>query len=172
METLYKRIKLVVSDVDGVLSDGSIITGEAGETKVFNVRDGMGIKLLQKFGIEFALLSGRHSQPTQQRAAELGITHVITGRVDKQTALAELVEATGIGYEQMAYVGDDLPDIAPIRLAAIGFCPQDSVAETLAAADHVVPIDGGRGVVRYIAEAILKAQGHWEDIVSHFEVQS
>ena len=167
-----KGIRALVSDVDGVLTDGSIVVSEQGETKFFSVRDGMAIKLLQKAGIQFALLSGRASKPVTKRAAELGIDVVKTGRLDKQTALTEIAAELGVPFENMAYIGDDLPDLAPIRLCAVGFAPKDAVDEVLAAADHVAPVDGGRGVVRYVAELILKAQGRWADIVAGFEVTS
>jgi len=167
---LLKKITVVVSDVDGVLTDGSIIVGPAGETKVFNVRDGMGIKLFQKSGGQFALLSGRASKPVLARAAELGIDVVKTGRLDKQTALEEIAAALNVDPSVMAYIGDDIPDLAPIRMAALGFCPNDAVDEVKAAADCVVPLPGGGGVVRYVIEMILKARGLWDQYVAHYEV--
>lgn len=167
---ILNHITAVVSDVDGVMTDGTIIVSPEGETKHFSVRDGMAIKLLQKAGIEFALLSGRESKPLRQRADELGIRVIKTGRIDKQTALEEIVTELGIPVQQMAYIGDDLPDLAPIQMVAAGFCPQDAVPEVCAAA-HVVPVNGGRGVVRHVAEIILKQRGLWEGMVRHFEVK-
>ena len=167
-----KNIRALISDVDGVMTDGSIVVGEQGETKFFSVRDGMAIKLLQKAGIKFALLSGRLSKPVSKRADELGIDAVKTGRLDKQTALTELSAELDVPFDRMAYIGDDLPDLAPIQLSLAGFAPRDAVEEVLAAADHVVPVDGGRGVVRHVAELILKAQGRWADIVAGFEVKA
>lgn len=167
-----KDIKAVISDVDGVMTDGSIIVNQAGETKHFSVRDGLGIKLLQKGGLEFAILSGRHSQPLRDRAAELGINVVKTGRIDKQTAMNEIVAELGIPAHHCAYIGDDLPDLAPLQMAAVGFCPRDAVAEVLGQADHVVPVSGGRGVVRYVVEMVLKAQNLWDPMVASFEVKS
>ncbi len=167
-----KEIRALVSDVDGVMTDGSIVVSEAGETKFFSVRDGMAIKLLQKAGIQFALLSGRASKPVTKRAAELGIDEVKTGRLDKQTAITEISRALGVPFHQMAYIGDDLPDLAPLQLCLAGFAPMDAVEEVLAAADHVVPVAGGRGVVRHVAELILKAQGRWAEIVARYEVNA
>jgi len=165
-----KDIEAVITDVDGVLTDGSIVMGEQGETKSFNVRDGMGIRLLQRVGIKVGVLTGRASQAVRNRVRELDIDVLKMGRMDKQTALNEIALELGVALDRMAYIGDDLPDLAPIRLAAVGFCPSDAVAEALAAADYVVPIPGGAGVVRHVAELILKAQGHWPEIVAHFEV--
>ncbi len=166
-----KDIKAVISDVDGVMTDGSIIVNEQGETKHFSVRDGMGIKLLQKCGLEFALLSGRHSKPLRDRADELGIQVVKTGRLDKQTALNEILAELGLSAEDCAYIGDDLPDLAPLEMAAVGFCPKDAVVEVQAAADVIVPVEGGRGVVRFVVETVLKAQGLWQPMVASFEVK-
>lgn len=167
-----KDIEALISDVDGVMTDGSIVVGEVGETKVFNVRDGLGIATFIKAGYRFALLSGRASKPVRKRAAELGIEVVKTGRTDKQTALTEISDELGIPFDKMAYIGDDILDLAPIRLAAVGFCPSDAVDEVRVAADHIVPLPGGRGVVRHVIELILKAQGRWAGIVDGFEVRS
>ena len=166
-----EQIVLLVTDVDGVMTDGRILVTDQGETKAFSVRDGLGIKLMQKAGVEVAILSGRASVPLMERARELGIKHVKTGRLDKQTALEEIMQAAGVHAGQVAYIGDDLPDIAPLQMAAAAFCPQDAAAEVCAVADLVVPIDGGRGVVRHVAEVILKAQGAWAPMVQAFEVR-
>jgi len=171
-EKSLRNILALVSDVDGVMTSGEIYVGVAGETKIFSVRDGLGIKLLQKAGLEFALLSGRASEPVRQRAVELGIRSVKTGRLDKQRALLEISQELAIPCEQMAYIGDDLPDLAPLAMVGMGFCPANAVAEVCAAADHVVPIPGGKGVVRYVVEQILKAQNRWEDCVREFEVRN
>lgn len=153
------------------MTSGEIYVGVAGETKIFSVRDGMGIKLLQKVGHQFAILSGRASEPVQRRAAELGIEVVKTGRLDKQDALLEIQAALGIPLKHMVYIGDDLPDLAPFAMVGASFCPANAVAEVLEAADYTVPINGGQGVVRYVIEMILKAQGTWRDCVKAFEVR-
>ena len=165
------EIRALVTDVDGVMTNGAITVGAQGETKTFNVRDGFAIKLLQKTGHEFALLSGRASAPVEARAKELGIAVVKVGRIDKQRALGEIVAELGIPANQIAYIGDDLPDLAPLQMAAVSFCPCDAAAEVRAIVDHIVPLEGGRGVVRYVVETILKAQGLWRSCVSRFEVE-
>lgn len=167
-----RGVKALVSDVDGVFTDGSIVVGEGGELKFFSVRDGLAVKLLQAAGIQFAILSGRASKPVEKRAAELGIQCVKVGRGDKQVALNEISEELGIPPEEMAYIGDDLPDLAPLQMVAAGFCPQDAVDEVKAEAWHVVPVIGGRGVVRYVAELLLKSQDRWAETVRRFEVQN
>jgi len=167
-----KDIKALVSDVDGVMTDGSITVSSIGEIKTFSVRDGLGIAQFMKLGYRFALLSGRASEPVQARAKELGIAVVKTHRIDKQTAITEISDELGIPLAEMAYIGDDILDLAPIRLAGLGFCPSDAVDEVRAAADHIVPVAGGRGVVRHVIELILKAQGRWPEVVSQFEVTS
>ncbi len=164
-------VKALISDVDGVMTDGAVIVGDQGEIKAFNVRDGLAVKIWQKAGFQFALLSGRASPPTLTRARELGVTAVKTGRLDKQQAFAELLAELGLAAGETAYIGDDLPDLAPIEMAAVGFCPSDAAAEVLAAADIVAPVAGGRGVVRFAVETLLKAGNRWPDIVSSFEAE-
>ena len=166
-----KEIELVISDVDGVMTNGSIISTPDGEAKTFSVRDGLGIVLLQKAGVRFAILSGRDSKVLRQRAEELKIAAVKTGRIDKQTAFEEIIADLDVQAHKVAYIGDDLPDLAPIRLAGRGYCPRDAAAEVIEAADEVVPVDGGCGVVRYIVEQILKSRGVWDEIVAGFEVK-
>ncbi len=170
MERL-KQIEALVSDVDGVMTDGGITVGPEGEVKTFSVRDGLGISLFMGSGHRFALLSGRASEPVTKRARELGIAVVKTDRRDKQTALTEISDELDTAFDKMAYIGDDILDLAPLRLAALGFCPSDAVDEVRAAADHIVPVAGGRGVVRHVIEMILKAKGLWPDIVARFEVK-
>jgi 3-deoxy-D-manno-octulosonate 8-phosphate phosphatase (KDO 8-P phosphatase) len=159
------RIRAIVSDVDGVMTDGRLYIGPGGETKTFSVRDGLGIKLWQKTGGVFTLLSGRASESVQRRADELGIPSARLGRLDKRTALLEIAAETGVPVEHMAYIGDDLIDLAPIRMAGAAFCPSDAVEEVRAAVDMVVSCPGGAGVVRGVIEIILKARGLWRGVV-------
>ncbi len=163
----FQHIKAIISDVDGILTDGSIVVTEQGESKTFSVRDGLGIALWRKAGFKFALLSGRLSPPVVKRAEELGLEAVKTGRLDKETAFNEILAELDLRAEEVAYIGDDLPDLAPIQLAALGFCPKDGAVEVQEAADYIVPVDGGRGVVRHVAEMLLKDKGLWPAIVKH-----
>ncbi len=161
----------VVLDVDGVLTDGSVIYSNSGdELKAFNIKDGFAIKMAQRAGLQFAMITGRASQVLERRAEELGIDNVMQGRSDKLTALNELVEALGITLEQVAYMGDDLPDLSAIEAAALGACPADAASEVVAAADWVATVNGGRGAVRELIEMLLSARGQWDTLVSDFRL--
>lgn len=162
-----RAVKLVVLDVDGVLTDGSIWVGEEGEAiKHFNTRDGLGIKMLQAAGIPVAILTGRNSKQTAARCAELGIEAVSQGKVFKGKAFADLVKAHGLAHEEVAYMGDDVPDIPALKLAGLSAVPADAVEEVKSLADYVSPFNGGYGAVRSLAELILRAQDKWGALVS------
>jgi len=153
-------IKLLVLDVDGVMTDGRLVYDADGrEAKVFNVRDGYGIKALQAAGVRVAVISGRDSRPVSVRMAELGIEHAILGRDDKLEALEELVSELGIpSLQQVAYVGDDLPDLPAIVAAGLGLTVADSRPELRAAAMGVTRVGGGQGAVREVCDLLLAAR--------------
>lgn len=164
-----RKIKLLLSDVDGVLTDGGIIIDDNGiETKRFNVKDGHGIKLLQRAGIEVALLTGRMSKVVSYRAAELNITNVVQGAKDKKTAYKALREQTGFADEEIAYVGDDIVDIPILRRVGVAIAVEDAVDEVKAVADYVTSCSGGQGAIREVAECILKTQDHWERLMERY----
>ncbi len=166
---LAQAIRLIALDVDGVMSDGRVIYGNTGEeTKAFNIKDGLGIKLAQSMGIEVAIITGRTALLLDRRAKELGINAVIQGREDKRAALQELADSRDINLMQCAYMGDDLPDLGAILAAGLGTCPADAVAEVKSHADWVSAANGGRGAVRDLCEVILKAQGHWPRILATY----
>lgn len=166
------RIRLVVLDVDGVLTDGSIWTASNGESvKRFYTRDGLGIKLLQSAGIPVALLTGRISEQTAKRAAELGIQTILQGKTFKGKAFEELAKKFGLRTDEVAYMGDDVPDIAPLKAAGLAACPADAATEVLPLAHYVSPAVGGNGAVRSLAELILRAQNRWDDLVNRYYVQ-
>lgn len=154
------RVRLMVLDVDGVLTDGRLYYGPQGEAmKVFDVRDGHGIKMLIKHGVEVALLSARNSDIVTARASELGITRVLQGRGDKAAAFATLLADTGIDGEESGFMGDDLPDLPPMRAAGFAATVVDGCNAAQAAAHWISPHPGGRGAVRALAEFILHAKG-------------
>ncbi len=164
------RIRLVCTDVDGVLTDGSLhFHGSQGHTKVFHVRDGAGIKHLQQGGIPVAFISGLHSPATEARALQLEVEDCFTGHLAKGPALDQLRAKYDLGLDEIAHVGDDLPDLPLLTRVGLACCPEDAVAEIRAASHWVVPVPGGRGVLRAVAECILKAQGKWDGILSRFE---
>ena len=162
-----QTIRLLVLDVDGVLTDGSLtFTGEGELSKTFNVRDGLGIKLLQAAGIEVAILTGRTSSIVAHRADELGMTRVEQGKLRKLPTLKKMLTEAKLQPENIAYMGDDLPDIPCLKLAGLAATPADGSPELDAVVDWRAPVPGGRGAVRAFAERILRAQGKWEPIIA------
>jgi 3-deoxy-D-manno-octulosonate 8-phosphate phosphatase (KDO 8-P phosphatase) len=171
LEERAREIKLLLLDVDGVLTDGSIIIGHDGEeTKVFNVRDGVAIKWLQRQGIEVAILSGRHSKALAARAKELGIERVITGMIEKLPSFEKLLEETGLKPEQVAFMGDDIYDLPVLKRVGLSACPGDGVKEVKNICDHVCKARGGRGAVREVAELLLKSQDKWRDLLTKYNI--
>jgi 3-deoxy-D-manno-octulosonate 8-phosphate phosphatase (KDO 8-P phosphatase) len=158
-------LRLLVLDVDGVLTDGGLWTTESGEViKRFDVRDGLGIRLLQQAGLEVAWLSGGKSGATEQRARYLGIRHVLTAVKDKPAALAELQRSLGFSAAQSAFVGDDLNDLAVRPAVGLLIATADAVQPLRRRADWVLDRNGGDGAVRRLAEEILQARGAWTDL--------
>jgi 3-deoxy-D-manno-octulosonate 8-phosphate phosphatase (KDO 8-P phosphatase) len=156
---------LLVLDVDGVLTDGGLWTTENGDViKRFDVRDGLGIRLLQQAGLEVAWLSGGKSGATEQRARYLGIDHVLTGVGDKPAALAALQARLGVSAQESAFVGDDLNDLAVRPVIGLLLCTADAVAPLRQRADWVLDRNGGDGAVRRLAEEILRARGEWAEL--------
>ncbi len=159
-----ESIQLILSDVDGVLTDGRIIYDNAGvETKVFHVRDGVGIKLWQKSGFAFGIVTSRNSQVVRVRAAELGVTHVRQGFEEKLPAALELMKAAGVELHQVCYIGDDLPDLPVMRRVGLAVAPADAAADVRQAAHWVLRSAGGAGCVRELIERLLKAKSRWEE---------
>jgi len=160
LETQLQPIKLAVFDVDGILTNGQLLfTADGHEVKQFNTLDGLGIKLLQRAGIETAIITGRRSPQVEQRAQALGITWLEQGREDKLTALEELWQRSGHSAESTAYIGDDLPDLGAIRAARFGACVPNGHPLVQQHADWVTHRRGGEGAGREFCELILQAQG-------------
>jgi YrbI family 3-deoxy-D-manno-octulosonate 8-phosphate phosphatase len=161
-----RQIETILSDVDGVLTDGRITLDNRGnETKRFNNQDGMGIKLWQSTGRRFGLITLRNSEVVNLRAAELGVEIVRQGAVDKLPTFEQIVDEFGLTAEQACYLGDDLPDLPVIRAAGLGVAVADACTEAREAADYVTNAPGGSGAVRETIERILKAQGRWNDAI-------
>lgn len=164
------RIRLVCTDVDGVLTDGGLhFQGESGHTKIFNVKDGAGIKYLQKAGIQVAFISGLDSPSTHARAKQLAVEDCFAGHLAKLPILDQLCEKYGLAYEQVAHLGDDLPDLPLLSRVGLACCPEDAAEEIQSACHWITPVAGGRGVLRAVAERILKAQGRWDEVLSHYQ---
>lgn len=156
------RIRALVLDVDGVLTDGRILLLPGGdEGKTFNVRDGLGIQLMGAGHVPVAFLSGRDSVAVRKRAQELGVEEVHLGIQDKVAAYEGLLKTFGVKDENVAYVGDDLPDLPLLERCGLSFAVADAVPEVRAVAHVVLRAGGGQGAVREACERILKAQGAW-----------
>lgn len=165
------KIRLLCTDIDGVLTTGALHYGqEPGHTKAFHVRDGAAIKWLQRSGIPVAFISGLASEATENRARDLGVEDCFAGHLDKRPVLDRLCAKYGLTPEQIAHLGDDLPDLPLLRRVGLACCPADAVAEVKAACHWVTPLDGGQGVLRLVAEHILKSQSQWNAILSNYEV--
>ena len=159
-QAALRRVRLLVLDVDGVLTDGRLFYGPKGETlKAFHVRDGFGIKQVAGAGITLAILSGRRSAAVASRARELGIRHVVQGASDKLAALRKLAKARGIPLEDCACVGDDTPDAPILEAAGLGIAVADAHPDALAVADLVTTRPGGRGAVREVCDWLMAARG-------------
>ncbi len=157
------RIRLLALDVDGVLSDGRLFFAEDGqELKTFDTQDGHGIKMLQQAGIVCAIITGRNTRLVERRARNLGIAHLLQGREDKLVALRELIGELGMGMEEVAYVGDDWPDLPAILAAGLGVAVANAHEELLRRADHVTRREGGRAAVREICDLLLRAQNRYD----------
>ena len=155
-------IQLLVLDVDGVLTDGGLWFDAEGQlSKRFDVRDGLGIRLLQQAGIDIAFLSGGQGGATEVRARQLGINHCLVGIKDKPAALTGLQNHVGVSVEQTAFVGDDLNDLAVRPVIGLLFAPADACQPVRRGADAVLGRRGGHGAVRELAERIVKARGRW-----------
>jgi 3-deoxy-D-manno-octulosonate 8-phosphate phosphatase (KDO 8-P phosphatase) len=167
-ENATAKIKLLVSDVDGVLTDGSIIYGSDNfESKMFSVKDGAGIKLAGWCDLPMAWLSGRTSDAVVRRAAELNV-HLYQGIKDKAVGLRQVAADHGVSLEEIAYVGDDLNDLPAMRLAGLPIAVADAVPEVRMAAKYVTTIIGGYGAIREVVEYILKGQGRWDQAVDTY----
>ncbi|MGN6545200.1 MAG: KdsC family phosphatase [Aureliella sp.] len=161
---LAKPIRFILSDVDGVLTDGSIMLDNHGiETKVFFVRDGLAIKLWQKAGFSFGILSARNSQAVKLRAAELSIDIVRQGFSEKLPAAREIFQASRLDPSEVCYIGDDLQDLTVMYEVGLPVAVADAAAEVRQAAAWVTTAPGGRGAVRELVERLLKAKGRWEE---------
>jgi len=162
-------IQILVMDVDGVLTDGTlVINADGSESKGFNSLDGHGIRMWQRAGLKVALLSGRGSEPTQRRAQQLEIDHCIQDCHNKLPALKELAEKLGLTAEAIAYIGDDLTDLPSIRYAGFGVAVANAVDEVKRYADYVTTRPGGSGAVREVIEYILKSTGRWQQLMNRY----
>lgn len=172
MQDLIKeasKVKLLVLDVDGILTDGSIIyDGNGIETKKFSVKDGIGIKALKRIGIPTAIITGRSSPMVEKRAKELNIDHVVQGRTDKLAALSELLKELPFELKDCAYMGDDLPDLKAIESVVFSATVPNAHQEVISRAMMVTSHSGGTGAVREVCDLILKGHNKYDEHISEF----
>jgi 3-deoxy-D-manno-octulosonate 8-phosphate phosphatase (KDO 8-P phosphatase) len=170
MMTTARDIRVIVSDVDGVWTDGKIIyAGDRSEVKEFNVRDGLGAKLAQRAGITIVLLTSRSSSALLRRAKELGIAELHQGAANKLTECESILAKLGAAFHEVLYVGDDLPDLAPMLRAGISAAPSDAAPEVRAAAAWKLDTRGGQAAFRELVERLLRERGEWDEVVKSFE---
>lgn len=164
-----KDIKLMIVDVDGVLTDGRIFCNDSGEEqKVFHVKDGSGIAYWHRAGLKSAIISGRNSRAVEHRAKELGIEDVCQGAQNKLEAYERMIKRHKVKDEEVCYIGDDLIDLPVLRRVGFSVAVQGSPEELLSAVDYVTKAPGGRGAVREVVEKLLKSQGKWAEILKRY----
>ncbi len=162
-------LKMLLLDVDGVLTSGGVIyNDEAAETKIFSVKDGLGIRLLMDSGIKVGIITGRRSGALLARTRNLGIDFVYDGVKDKEVVLEKIVSEHELGYDEIAFAGDDLPDIRVMKKVGCPFTVADSCSEVKDVAVYTTEKRGGRGAVREICELILKTKGIWDQAIEKF----
>ncbi len=166
-----KKIKLIILDVDGVLTDGRIIFDSNGvESKFFNVKDGHGLKLLKRAGYDTGIITGRESKVVEIRAKELGIDFIIQKSHNKLESLEKIIKIKNLNYEEIAYCGDDIVDIPVMKRVGVSFSVNNAVEECKNIADFVTEKYSGKGAVREIAELILKLTGKWDEIFKRYTI--
>lgn len=164
-----KKIKLVIFDIDGVLTTGALFIGDDGqEYKAFHSKDGHGLRMLQDAGVEVAILTGRKSNVVAHRASDLGITRVYQGKREKLPAYEELVEETGLSHEEIAYVGDDVVDLPVMTKVGLAICVQDGHPFVKKHSHWITDRNGGCGAGRDVCELILEAQGKLQGMLASY----
>jgi len=172
---LAARVRLLLMDVDGVLTDGKLINvpdgaGKVVETKGFDSQDGIALQWLSWMGIKTGVISGRESPATATRAAQCKMTYVYQGHIEKIPILEEILRDAGITGEDVAYVGDDLTDVVVMNRVVLPIATANARAEVKARAKYVTEASGGSGAIREVCELLLKAQGHWEKLMQKYEI--
>ena len=162
------QVRLFLCDVDGVLTDGTVLMGNGVETKRFNIQDGLGLRLLQREGIKVGWISRRPLSATAQRAADLKIDFLHQGDDNKVTAAESILKQAGVNWAQTCFVGDDIVDLAVLKRTGVAVAVANGIPEVKAMADYVTRAAGGYGAVREVVELILKAQNKWKRLVAEY----
>jgi 3-deoxy-D-manno-octulosonate 8-phosphate phosphatase (KDO 8-P phosphatase) len=172
-EKRLKNIKLLLLDVDGVMTDGSIVyNGSGEEIKSFSVRDGLGIRILMETGVSIGIVTGRSSDALYHRCKNLHVQIIFDGVSDKASALDKITEKTGIKEDRIAYIGDDLPDIPIMGKIGIPIAVAGAHEKVIEVAHIVTSLEGGKGAIREVCEAIIKAQGNWQSVINKYGMHS
>ncbi len=163
------QVRIVLMDVDGVLTDGRLFMGSDGsDGRSFHVRDGQGVRLGQRGGLQFGIISGREARVVAERAAELYITEVHQGVQDKNDVLRDILARLQLSPEQVCFVGDDLADVPVMKAVGFAVAPGDAAPEVCDIAHHVTKSCGGRGAVREVVDLLLRASGKWEQVTERY----
>jgi 3-deoxy-D-manno-octulosonate 8-phosphate phosphatase (KDO 8-P phosphatase) len=170
------RIRLLLMDVDGVMTDGTywqVPDGQGGlaEIKAFDSQDGIAFQWLRRFGVQAGVISGRVSVATEERARTAGFTHIYQGHTEKIPILEEILEKSGLAAEQVGYVGDDFTDVVVMHRVGFAVAVANAKPEVKQHAHWVTPNPGGHGALRDVVELLLKAQGRWDEILKHYELE-
>jgi 3-deoxy-D-manno-octulosonate 8-phosphate phosphatase (KDO 8-P phosphatase) len=168
LDSRLRRVQLLLCDVDGVMTDGSVFMGPGGEFKQYNVPDGLGLLFLRKMGLKVGWISARPSEATRVRAKDLKIDFLMQPTDGKVPAAEALLRKLRLKWGQVCYVGDDVLDLGMLKRAGTAIVPANGVAEARALAHHVTRARGGQGAVREVSELILKAQKKWDSIVAEY----
>ena len=158
----FKNIKLFVLDVDGVLTDGSLLILDEGQmARRMNIKDGYALQLAIKKNYRILIISGGHSEAVKMRLEKLGVTDIFMGILDKKEILLKYVTGHNITWPQVMYMGDDIPDLIPMQMVGLACCPADAAAEIKGVSHYISHLGGGRGCVRDVIEKVLKLNGDW-----------
>jgi 3-deoxy-D-manno-octulosonate 8-phosphate phosphatase (KDO 8-P phosphatase) len=162
--SLFKSIKLFVLDVDGVLTDGSLLVLNDGQmARSMNIKDGYALQLAIKKGYKILVISGGVSEAVKNRLEKLGISDISMNVVDKKDVLLSYVTGHGLNWPEVLYMGDDIPDMVPMQMAGLACCPFDAVPEIKALSHYISPLNGGKGCVRDVIEKVMKLNNDWND---------
>lgn len=164
------KVKAIVTDVDGVLTDGFVYIDENSEEAFgkYSILDGLGIKMARECSVKIIAVSGRKSTATEVRCKRIGMDMVYTGILNKKTKLLEICEETNLALDEIAYIGDDLIDLAALSIVGLSCAPRTAVPDVLKRVNYVSPISGGKGVLRDVLELVLKAQGKYTQILTKY----
>jgi 3-deoxy-D-manno-octulosonate 8-phosphate phosphatase (KDO 8-P phosphatase) len=166
LDSRLKKVRILITDVDGVMTDGSVFITHEGEIKQFNIQDGLGLVLMRKFGFKVGWISARPSIITQRRAEELKIDYLIQRKGSKVSAAEEILAQAGLNWDQVCFVGDDVVDLCLLKRAGVAVAVANAIPEVKSIAHYVTEHRGGHGAVREVATMIMKAQGKWDALVA------